>query len=517
MNNEKLGKIALPKKVLFIYPVPYMTTLPPLGIASVAGALIQKNYKVKLFETALYKTDTKDEVEFRANTGISKPVSQKEKDRIFKDKTTNMLEDLRIIIDEFSPSVIGISLTEPGYVLVGEKLLKFIKALYPDKLIVAGGIFPSLCPDEVLKTRLVDIVVRGEGEEIFIDLLNRIIEGKGYTDVLGISYIDKKEEIQIKPQAPPVNLLDLPLPYMDNVPLHMFYKPMQGKIYKMLNVETARGCPYDCTYCCTPILKNIYKKKGFQFYRNIPMEKVLNDLEDNIKKHNPEFIFFSTETFLAISEKELSIFLDRYRKIGLPFWIQTRPETIDRDRVKKLLDVGLYWVTMGIEHGNENFRKKYLKRSYKNKDAVNAVKIFKDLNKGLSLNSIIGFPHEDRSLIFDTINFNKFLFNINPDIECNVCIFTPFKGSEMHDLCIKDNLVDQDVLNSGKPVAGDCNIMNYSEIWKKELDGLAKVFNLYVKLPKEIYPTIKEAEKNSNNGKIIFNKLIKNINPAKLY
>ena len=55
-----------------------------------------------------------------------------------------------------------------------------------------------------------------------------------------------------------------------------------------------------------------------------------------------------------------------YSEIGLPFWIQTRPETLTDYKVKRLSEVGLHRISFGIEHGNEGFRVKYLNREWKN-------------------------------------------------------------------------------------------------------------------------------------------------------
>ena len=75
-----------------------------------------------------------------------------------------------------------------------------------------------------------------------------------------------------------------------------------------------------------------------------------------IKKHNPEFIYFSSEMFLGVTNKDFDMFIKEYDKIKLPFWFQTRFETISKERIKKLKDVGMLWLTIGLEHGNEKFR-----------------------------------------------------------------------------------------------------------------------------------------------------------------
>lgn len=96
------------------------------------------------------------------------------------------------------------------------------------------------------------------------------------------------------------------------------------------------------------------------------MDKVIEQINYQIKKYSPEFIYFSSENFLSINDDEFNQFISQYEKIKIPFWIQTRIETLTRERIAALKRVGLFWLTIGLEHGNEEFRRKVLKRHYSN-------------------------------------------------------------------------------------------------------------------------------------------------------
>ena len=64
-----------------------------------------------------------------------------------------------------------------------------------------------------------------------------------------------------------------------------------------------------------------------------------------------------------------------YEEFKLPFWCQTRIETIEEDKFRRLKELGLDRVTFGLEHGNEKFRRDIVKRDYSNDDAVAKIKI----------------------------------------------------------------------------------------------------------------------------------------------
>ena len=76
-----------------------------------------------------------------------------------------------------------------------------------------------------------------------------------------------------------------------------------------------------------------------------------------------------------MSKKEFDEFCEMYQDIKLPFWMQTRPETINDYNIKKLSEVGLHRISFGIEHGNQEYRKNILKRSTSNERMLSAFKM----------------------------------------------------------------------------------------------------------------------------------------------
>ena len=137
------------------------------------------------------------------------------------------------------------------------------------------------------------------------------------------------------------------------------------------------------------------------------MKLVFDELKHFKEKHKVEYNYFWADTFLGMSRKELDEFVEMYAEINLPFWMQTRPETIDDDNMKKLKNVGLHRISFGVEHGNEEFRKRILDRRWKNKDIIGKLKIPKKYGIQFSVNNITGFPTETKKLAFDTIELNR--------------------------------------------------------------------------------------------------------------
>ena len=182
---------------------------------------------------------------------------------------------------------------------------------------------------------------------------------------------------------------------------------MAGQVYKMLPVETIRGALLLVDSCNSPDQMRLYKGVGANFYRKKKMDLVYKELKYFKDVEKVQYNYFWADTFLGMSNKEFDEFCEMYSDIKLPFWIQTRPETVTDYNMKKLKSVGLHRISFGIEHGNEEFRKKILDRRWKNKDIIDKLKIPKIYDIPFSANNITGFPTETKKLAFDTIELNR--------------------------------------------------------------------------------------------------------------
>ena len=65
-----------------------------------------------------------------------------------------------------------------------------------------------------------------------------------------------------------------------------------------------------------------------------------------------EYLFFWADNFLAYTRQEIDEFCEAYADIKLPFFCQSYPTTLDEYKFKRLVDVGLHKINMGMEHGN---------------------------------------------------------------------------------------------------------------------------------------------------------------------
>ena len=153
---------------------------------------------------------------------------------------------------------------------------------------------------------------------------------------------------------------------------------------------------------------------------------------------------------------------------------------------------------IGIEHGNSDYRKNYLKRNVSDEVQLKAFEMLVDHKYTPKANCIIGMPDETRDLIFDTINFTR---KLPKAMEATgAFIFAPYHGTPLRDLAIKKGYIkDEDIVTLGI-TGGDKSMLNMPQLSSEEIGGLAKTFTYYTKFPIERWDEIKIAEEFSSKG-----------------
>ena len=474
-----------------------MLNPPPIGIGSLAAVLRQDGHDLDLFDTTFYPT-------FSQTSDKAKEINLQVRpfnfgDRNVKTKKNNMQKDLKEKVESFCPDLIAISILEPTFV----QSITILDALKEyDMPIIAGGVFPTFAPELVLSHPAVNIVCIGEGEYALRDICRRMKHKEDILNEPNLCY--KNDSLIIKNPLRELTKLDnLPIPDYDLFEPDRFYRPMAGNIYRALPIETNRGCPFHCSFCNSPAQAQLYRQNGTgNFFRKKSIARIYSEIEHLRGKYDIEYIYFTSDTFLSMSDSEFDQFIEMYDTIQLPFWIQTRPETIDKNRPVSLKEIGCHRMSMGIEHGNYKFRKTVLKKNISNESIIQACNDIFEAGIPLTINNIIGFPGETRELVFDTIQLNRQLkFDTS-----NAYVFAPFHGTQLHKTCIENGLIPKQ--KTARNLTIDA-VLDMPQLSKMEIEGLRRTFALYARLPREYWPKIKIAEGEGDESEKAFEELRK--------
>jgi len=180
----------------------------------------------------------------------------------------------------------------------------------------------------------------------------------------------------------------------------------------------------------------MYKGKG-KYVRFRSVDNIFKEIKELIKKYGNyvKNIEFYDDTF-TLDKKRINEFCKRYPKeIGIPFNINARVDAVDLEIFKSLRKAGCVRVSIGIESGDPYIRNKILKRNMTDEQIITSFKDAKKVGLKTYAFNMVGIPFETKESIKKTIELNK---KCQPDY-VGVSIFNAFKGTEIYDICEKNN------------------------------------------------------------------------------
>ena len=505
-------------RALIIYPNLSMMLTPSYAIGLWTTILKEQKYDVDLFDCTPYMptyefigkdddetTKIQESMDESASaTRANKLMASRKYDpiKLFGSPKTDLLGDFAAKLDEFKPHVAIISTLVEDTWPQAKDLLKVLSR-YPEIKSIVGGVFPTMVPDEVLSDPNVHCVAEGEGEHTIPEFCEAVRNGDSPVNIKGTRVKDELGVIYVNPSRPLTNINDI-IPDFSLFDERRFLRPLGAKIWKAMPIETYRGCPYKCAFCNSPTQVFIAKQKNQGRYtRRKTMDTLRRELGAMVERYDPNFLYINDDAFMARPKREVQEFAEMYKDFKLPFWCQTRFEDVDEDKIGWLREVGLYRMSFGLEHGNEEYRKKKLFRNISNKAMVEKAKILGDFELPYSINIIIGMPYETRELIFDTINLAK---DIKTFDSIAVNIFAPYRGTVLRKNAIDEGWLDP-TLQATSFIEKSILTMPKPYLQPEEMLGLQRVFPLYVTMPESRYPEIARAEKFDSIGNELFEKL----------
>ena len=200
-----------------------------------------------------------------------------------------------------------------------------------------------------------------------------------------------------------------------------------------------------------------------------------------------------------------------YQEFKLPFWCQTRPETFAPDRqghrkLQLLMNAGMHWMSLGLEHGNEPFRTEVVDRPYGNQLIVDSIQVARDVGLNYTVNNIIGFPLETRELVFDTIRLNRLIHPDPKKSNFSCSTFMPFTGTRLREVAIKNGFMPADYIcpsNSARSIL----TMPFPYLQIEDIHTLQRRFAMYVRFPESEWSRIRRSEEPTAAGEQLYQEL----------
>ena len=336
-------------------------------------------------------------------------------------------------IEQFEPGILAIATVSFQYKYI-KKMIAEIKNIHGSKIfIICGGPHISLAPWELEKTEGLDAICIGEGEYPLLELANKLQSGEDITNIENI-WVKKDGQIYQNPNRPLISDIDS-LPFGDRELFN--YQEIVNSDYDRAIFMCSRGCPYSCTYCCNSGLRGLQEGKYVRF-RSI--ENVLAEIKEVISSYDVKSIYLNDDVFTE-NREYVSNFCSRYKEeVGYPFELNTRVEHLTPEMLQSLKDAGCYRVAMGIEQGDEKFRREILNRRMSNEKIEKAFELTKKAGIRTKSFNIVGFPFETYGIHMETVKINR---KVQPS-SLVVYVFEPYPGTPLYDMCIKNHFIEED-------------------------------------------------------------------------
>lgn len=370
-------------------------TAAPLGLASVAAALMKAGHEVRAVDL-LFSAD---------------PV-----------------RDIEGALDGFEPGLVGLSLrniessTEfllPSY----KELVVSIKGLCSAPIVVGGPGF-SIMPIQALEYLGLEVGIVGEGERAAVELCRTLEAGGDLSGVRGLCTLNGGR-YSVTPPEPIAGLGANPFPSWELFPVSR---------YDMVGVQSKRGCSFGCVYCTYPNLEG-------RAMRLRPPGLVAEEMGMALERHGRKSFYFVDNVFNNPREHAEGICKAiSARGLDIEWGCLASPLGLDGRLAGLMSGAGCVSVEIGADSLSDMMLKR-LRKSFTADDVRMSVKACKDAGMMHMVFIILGGPGEDRDTLRETFDA---LDEISPDKVFAVAGIRVYPGTPLAAMAVDEGLISPD-------------------------------------------------------------------------
>jgi anaerobic magnesium-protoporphyrin IX monomethyl ester cyclase len=308
------------------------------------------------------------------------------------------------------------------------RTLETAKTVDPSIMTVTGGQhFTSTAEESLKEYPVIDVIVRGEGEQTFTDLAKNAKQRTEFPRIKGISFRNNGQIINNPPRPLIDNVDELPYPGYHLVKDHVekyHFSMMSGENARYVLIEGSRGCPHECTFCTQ------WRHWQGKWRLKSP-KRIAAEIEYCHSNFDSGFVWLTDDNFGAgtrAGEIADEIIKTRVQE-DITWFVQARCDDIIRNKeaLPKLRKSGLNWVLLGVENSEPSTLEAF-KKTLRPSDAKTAVRLLKENDIFAHVMLIIG----QREDTLESIKKQReFAINLDPDLAFFSAL-TPFPGTEIY-------------------------------------------------------------------------------------
>ena len=372
------------------------TVGPPLGLAYLAGGLLDQGMEVSILDANALGLSEAETVEAMKEAGAT---------------------------------VVGFSAVTPTIDQCG-RLAALLRARLPACLLVAGGMHPTAAPEDTLERYpAFDLVVRGEADTRFGEILTALATGQNPDQLAGVSFRSPRGNSIISTPLPPLTDLNaLPLPARHLLPMERYIGPDGDRF---TTIVATRGCPGQCIYC------SVNQSFGRRLRHHDP-RRVVQEMALCHERFNTRVFAFVDDTFTSDRQWVLQL-CDALRSSGLQGKIRwfclTRVDRVDPELLAAMRGAGCFKLELGIESGDQRILD-YLGKGTRTDQIVQAFQRARQAGMKTFGFVMLFSPLETPESLQAT---RRLIFAADPDL-LQVSFCTPYPGTRLAQLFAEEGI-----------------------------------------------------------------------------
>lgn len=342
--------------------------------------------------------------------------------RILDEYVVDVIDSLRAL--KSSPVCFGISCMMSYQIKSGLNIAREIRGLKPNVPIVWGGWFPTILPRLTVEDKNVDIVVKGKGEMIFLELVKALADQRPLGDIKGLVF-KGNGQIHETPNRPLDDPNTFPRP-----PYHLLdlsrYCVSEGRI----NYTSSYGCPFRCRFC--GITLGLHRKWNGGM---IP-ERVLDEMEALVKNYGIKHVMFHEDNFCLNPERAKKILKGMVdRGLGLTWTINARADQMSRfdpELLKLLSAPAPSFINVGAESLTQRMLD-FMEKDITVEQVTKVVHLSREYDIPLNMNIMAGIPTETPAEYMETLRKLKSYLDILPKMQIQIFAYGPMPGTALYE------------------------------------------------------------------------------------
>ena len=411
---------------------------PPLGLGYIAAVLEKEGYNVKLIDL------------------IDTP-----------------FEDVEKILKKEKPEVIGVSCNLTDFRWGAFRLAQIAKRTDPNIVVVMGGSHATHMYKQVLDNFPVDIVVRFEGEQSFLEIVHALKTNSSLSNIKGIAFRNKEGLTKTEDRQPTSNLDALPFPayhFFDFEKYVHYSSPIDFKgrnvsELRSSNMMASRGCPYNCYYCSIA-----------KFWHNCRFRSVTNvvdEIELLYKEYGVTHFNFFDDVFTLSKPRVIEICREIIkRNLDICWECVTRVDFVSSDMLEWMKKAGCLSISYGVESGSSSVLKAINKKQTI-AQIINAFRLTHESGTKAYILLMVGNSGETEHTINETI---KLLRIVKPD-KIRTTLTLVYPATELYEECKQKSLINDDywLTDKAAPIYTAENDVKQLKKWESKI-----VFSYYL-------------------------------------